>query len=223
MNMINYLSSSAIPIMMAIIIIYGLLEKNKVYDTFVEGAKEGMEIVVKLFPTLIGIFVAVGALRSSGVLDFFIKFISPLTNMFHIPSEIMPLALIRPISGSASTAVATDIMTKFGVDSNLGLIASTIMGSTETTFYTIAIYTSCVGIKKTKFVLAAALLGDLARNDCLCSNLGIFVVKFFLTNVKYCCIMYTDFIQGSTNHVYKNFNFLFTLYLCSKNSNYSLV
>lgn len=191
MKFINYISSAAIPIIMAIIIIYGLFEKNKVYDTFVEGAKEGLEIVVKLFPTLLGIFVAIGALRSSGILDFIIKFISPLTNVFHIPSEIMPLALIRPISGSASTAVATDIMTKFGVDSKIGLIASTIMGSTETTFYTIAIYTSCVGIKKTKFVLAAALIGDLVRNACFCSNLGNFVVKFFLTKVKKDCIMYT--------------------------------
>lgn len=161
MNIVNYLSSAAIPIVMAIIIIYGLLEKNKVYDTFVEGAKEGIEIVVKLFPTLLGIFIAVGTLRSSGVLDFLIRFISPITNIFNIPSEIMPLAMIRPISGSASTAVATDIMTNFGVDSYIGLIASTIMGSTETTFYTIAIYTSCVGIKKIKFVLAAALIGDL--------------------------------------------------------------
>ena len=160
MNFINYLSSAAIPIIIAIIIIYGLLEKNKVYDTFVEGAREGIEVVVKLFPTLIGIFVAVGALRSSGVLEFIISFISPITNMFHIPSEIMPLAILRPISGSASTAVATDIMTNFGVDSKIGLIASTIMGSTETTFYTIAIYTSCVGIKKTKYVLTAALIGD---------------------------------------------------------------
>lgn len=191
MDFINYLSSSAIPIIIAIIIIYGLLEKNKVYDTFVEGAKEGMEIVVKLFPTLIGIFIAVGALRSSGILDFLIEFISPITNIFHIPSEIMPLALVRPISGSASTAVATDIMTRFGVDSNIGLIASTIMGSTETTFYTIAIYTSCVGIKKIRFVLAAALIGDLVRNACFCNNLGIFVVNFFLTNKKYRCIMYT--------------------------------
>ena len=88
--------------------------------------------------------------------------IKPITNIFHIPGEIMPLAIIRPISGSASTAIATDIMTKFGVDSHIGLIASTLMGSTETTFYTIAIYTSCVGIKKIKFVLAASLLGDLA-------------------------------------------------------------
>ena len=189
MEFINYISSAAIPIIMAIIIIYGLLEKNKVYDTFVEGAKEGLEIVVKLFPTLLGIFVAIGALRSSGILDFIIKFISPLTNVFHIPSEIMPLALIRPISGSASTAVATDIMTKFGVDSKIGLIASTIMGSTETTFYTIAIYTSCVGIKKTKFVLAAALIGDLVRNADFCSNLGIFVVKFFLTNKNFYVII----------------------------------
>lgn len=191
MNFINYISSAAIPIIMAIIIIYGLVEKNKVYDTFVDGAKEGMEIVVKLFPTLLGIFVAVGALRSSGVLDFIINFISPITNVFHIPSEIMPLALVRPISGSASTAVATDIMTKFGVDSKIGLIASTIMGSTETTFYTIAIYTSCVGIKKTKFVLAAALIGDLVRNADFCSNLEIFVVNFFLTNMEQECIMYT--------------------------------
>ena len=161
MDFINYLSSAAIPIIMAIIIIYGLLEKNKVYDTFVEGAKEGLEIVVKLFPTLLGIFIAVGTLRSSGVLDFLIEIISPLTNVLHIPSEIMPLALVRPISGSASTAVATDIIKQFGVDSKIGLIASTIMGSTETTFYTIAIYTSCVGVKKIKFVLAVALIGDI--------------------------------------------------------------
>ncbi len=160
MSFISYISSAAIPIIMLIIIIYGLLEKNKVYDTFVEGAKEGIEIVFNIFPTLIGIFVAVGALRSSGILDLIINFISPLTNILKIPSEIMPLALIRPISGSASTAVATDIMTNFGVDSKIGLIAATIMGSTETTLYTIAIYTSCVGIKKIRFVLAAALIAD---------------------------------------------------------------
>lgn len=161
MNIVNYISSAAIPIIMLLIILYGLMEKNKVYDTFVDGAKEGIEIVVNLFPTLLGIFIAIGALRSSGILDLIIQIISPITNIFKIPSEIMPLAMIRPISGSASTAIATDIMTKFGVDSNIGLIASTIMGSTETTFYTIAIYTSCVGIKKIKFVLVAALIGDL--------------------------------------------------------------
>ena len=160
MNIINYISAAAVPIIIIIIIAYGILEKNKVYDTFVEGAKEGIEVVVNIFPTLIGVFIAVGALRSSGILDLIINIISPITNIFKIPSEIMPLALVRPISGSASIAVATDIMTKFGVDSNIGLIASTIMGSTETTLYTIAIYTSCVGIKKIRFVLAAALIAD---------------------------------------------------------------
>lgn len=160
MNIINYISAAAVPIVMIVIIVYGLLEKNKVYDTFLDGAKEGIEVVVNIFPTLIGVFIAVGALRSSGILDLIINSISPITNLFKIPSEIMPLALVRPISGSASIAVATDIMSKFGVDSNIGLIASTIMGSTETTFYTIAIYTACVGIKKIRFVLAAALIAD---------------------------------------------------------------
>ena len=181
MQIINYMSSAAIPIIIALIIIYGLLEKNKVYDTFVDGAKEGIEIVVKLFPTLLGIFIAIGALRSSGVLDFIISLISPITKLLHIPSEIMPLAILRPISGGASTAIGTDIMIKYGVDSKIGLIASTIMGSTETTFYIIAIYTSSIGVKKTRFVLTCALIGDIIRNVDFCSNLGIFVGKFFLT------------------------------------------
>ena len=109
MNIINYISSSAIPVIMLLIIIYGLLEKNKVYDTFVEGAKEGMEVVINIFPTLIGVFIAVGALRSSGVLDLIIKFIAPITNILKIPSEIMPLALIRPISGLRYTQLVLEL------------------------------------------------------------------------------------------------------------------
>lgn len=161
MQLINYVSSAAMPMIILGIIVYGIMEKKKVYDSFLEGVKEGIEIVFNIFPTLIGIFVAVGALRSSGILDIIIQSISPITNFFKIPSEIMPLMLVRPISGSASTAVATDIMRTFGVDTHIGMIASTIMGSTETTFYTIAIYTSCVGIKKIRFVLVAALIADL--------------------------------------------------------------
>lgn len=162
MNLVNYLSASAIPIVILIIIIYGLFEKKKVYDIFLDGAKDGIKIVLKLFPTLIGIFVAVGVLRTSGILDLIVKFVSPITNLLNIPSEIMPLALLRPISGSASIGVAVDIMQKYGTDTFIGLVTSTIMGSTETTLYTIAVYTSCVGIKKTRFVLVAALLADIA-------------------------------------------------------------
>lgn len=162
MKIVNFLSAVAIPMVIVIIILYGLKEKKKVFDLFLEGAKEGIEIVIQLFPTLLGIFLAIGLLRNSGILDFFIGIISPVTSFFKIPSQILPLAMLRPISGSASMGVAVDIMQKYGVDSMIGTIASTIMGSTETTFYTIAIYTSCIKVKKIRFVLAAALLADLA-------------------------------------------------------------
>ena len=185
MKIVNKLSSAAVPVIVLVIIIYGLYKKNKIYDTFLEGVKEGSKVVIKIFPSLLGIFFAVGLLRSSGILDFIIKLITPITNALNIPSQIMPLMLIRPISGSASTAVATDIMQNYGVDSKIGLIASTIMGSTETTLYAIAIYTSAVKIKKTRYVLAAALIGDISRNACVCCILAIFVVKFFLTNTLF--------------------------------------
>ena len=152
MKIINYLSTIAVPLVILLIILYGIFEKNKVYDTFLEGAKEGLDIVIKIFPTLIGIFLAVGALRSSGILELIINFIRPIINILTIPAEIMPLAMLRPISGSAS---------KYGVDSTIGLIASTIMGSTETTLYTIALYTSAVKVKKIRFVLIAALIADI--------------------------------------------------------------
>ena len=161
MSVINYISATAVPLTILLIIVYGLIEKIKVFDTFLEGAKEGIEIVVKLFPTLIGIFLAIGALRSSGIIDLLVSFLEPFLNILKIPPQIMPLAMLRPISGSASMAIATDIMKIHGVDSFIGLITSTIMGSTETTFYTIAIYTSVVGIKKIRFVLAAALIADI--------------------------------------------------------------
>lgn len=98
MTVINYLSNLAIPITILLIVAYGLIEKNKVFDTFLEGANEGIEIVIKIFPTLVGLFVAIGALRSSGIIDFIIKLISPIVNFFNIPTEIMPLAMLRPIS-----------------------------------------------------------------------------------------------------------------------------
>lgn len=160
MQTVNFISNLAMPMMILIIVIYGVLEKVKIFDNFLEGAKEGIKITISIFPTLIGLFVAIGALRSSGILDLIINFITPLLNVINFPKEIMPLAMLRPISGSSSIAIATDIMKNYGVDSQIGIIASTIMGSTETTLYTIAIYTSCVKIKKIRFVLAVALMTD---------------------------------------------------------------
>lgn len=161
MKVVNFISNLAMPLIILIIVIYGMIEKNKIFDDFLDGAKEGLEIVFSIFPTLVGLFVAIGALRSSGILDIIINFLMPILNVIHFPTEIMPLAMLRPISGSSSIAIATDIMKNCGVDSILGMIASTIMGSTETTLYTIAIYTSCVKIKKTRFILIASLMADL--------------------------------------------------------------
>ena len=171
MKIINYISIIAIPLLMIIGVIYGLVDKKKIYDIFVEGVKEGMEIVIKLFPTLLGIFLAVGALRSSGILDIVTTLLSGVTSKIGFPSEVIPLALLRPISGSASLAIATDIMKTYGVDSKIGLIASTIMGSTETTFYTIAVYTSCIGVKKNKICTCSTITCRPSRNDCFSSNL----------------------------------------------------
>lgn len=160
MKFIEFFSNIAMPLMIIIIVLYGVIERKKVFDIFLDGAKDGVSIVFNIFPTLVGLFVAIGALRSSGVIDLMVSFLTPIFNLFNFPTEILPLAIIRPISGSASIAVATDIMKNFGVDSNIGFIAAVIMGSTETTVYTIAVYTSSVGIKKTRFVLWASLIAD---------------------------------------------------------------
>ena len=160
MKIINYISTISIPLIIAIVVIVGVKEKKKVYDIFIEGVKDGVKIVLNLFPTLLAIFIAVGMLRNSGILESFINITSFITYSIGVPKEIIPLAMLRPISGSASMAVAVDIMKNYGVDSRIGMIASTIMGSTETTLYTIAVYTSSVKIKKTRFVLFAALVAD---------------------------------------------------------------
>lgn len=160
-NVINYISNAAIPVIITVIILYGLKEKKKVFDIFLDGGKEGLEIVIKMFPTLIGIFLAVGALRSSGIIDLIVSVITPITNLLEIPSQIMPLALLRPISGSASMAVAVDIMQNYGVDTLTGLITSTIMGSTETTLYTVSVYMRGKNYKNTGRVITVALIGDI--------------------------------------------------------------
>ena len=117
MKFISFISNMAMPLIIILIVIYGLLERKKVFDVFLDGAKEGVEIVFSIFPTLVGLFVAIGLLRSSGIIDLIVKIITPLFNIINFPSEILPLAIIRPISGSASIAVATDIMKTFSVDS----------------------------------------------------------------------------------------------------------
>lgn len=157
-----YLEALIVPTIITMVVLVGLIERKNVYDLFSEGAKEGIKVTIKMFPTLIGIFLAVEMLRESRLLEFVISKLSIITNIIKIPKEILPISIIRSISGSASIALATDLMTKYGPDSNIGMIAGAIMGSSETTLYVIAVYLNSIKIKKSKKVLVPALLADLA-------------------------------------------------------------
>lgn len=152
---------ACVPVLMAIILISGLRNRVKIYDAFMSGAKEGLYTTFKIFPALLGLMVAVGMLRASGTLDLIVQGLKPLTNLLGIPSEVVPLGLMRPISGSGSMAVITDIFTQYGPDSFIGRCASVMMGSTETTFYTIAIYYGSVKITKLRHTVKSAILADL--------------------------------------------------------------
>jgi spore maturation protein B len=154
------MSTIAMPLIIFIIIFSGLTEKKKIFDLFLKGAKEGIEITLKIFPTLVGLFFAIGMLKNSGTIDIIINILKPVLIKFNVPSEILPLAILRPISGSGSIAIATEIMKNYGTDTLIGLISSVIMGATETTIYTIAVYTSSIKIKNTRFVLWASLMAD---------------------------------------------------------------
>lgn len=161
MNIVNYISTLAMPITILFIILYAVKEKIEIFDLFLKGATDGIEITLKIFPTLIGLFLAIGMLNSSGILDFTTTIISPILNIIGFPKEVVPLAILRPISGSASMAIATNIIKQNGVDSFIGILAAVIMGSTETTLYTIAVYTSSVKIKDTRGIIIACLAADI--------------------------------------------------------------
>ena len=156
-----YISAIIVPLTIAIIVFCGLTENKKVYDLFCEGAKDGIKMTVKMFPTLIGIFLAIGMLRSSGLLDFISNFLANFLKYFNVPTEIIPLAIIKPISGSASMALATNIISKFGTETRIGMIAATIMAASETTFYVIAVYMNSIKAKKSRNVIIPAIIADI--------------------------------------------------------------
>jgi spore maturation protein B len=160
MGIIGMISDYAIATIFLVILSTGVLKEIKVYDAFIEGAKEGVTTVVKIIPPLVGLLVAVAVFRASGALDLLIHAFSPIASIFGIPSEALPLAFLRPISGSASLALVSDIMKTHGPDSFIGRVVSTMMGSTETIFYTLAVYFGSVGIKNIRFTIAAALIAD---------------------------------------------------------------
>lgn len=161
-NAIQTISDWAIPVMLVGIPLYGHLKKIKVYESFIDGAKEGFEIAVKIIPYLVAILAAIGMFRASGAMDWFVRLVSPLTDLIGMPAEVLPAAFMRPLSGSGTLGIVTELIGTHGADSFIGRLASTIYGSTETTFYVLAVYFGAVNIKKTRHAVAAGLTADLA-------------------------------------------------------------
>lgn len=161
-NFITAISTLAIPVIIFTFLLYGFVKKVQVYEVFVEGAKEGFNIAVKIIPYLVGMLVAIAAFRAGGVMDVLESVLAYPASLIGMPPEVIPMALIRPLSGSGSTGVMTEIMAVHGTDSFIGILASTFFGSTETTFYVLAVYFGSVNIRKTRHALAAGLLADVA-------------------------------------------------------------
>lgn len=145
-----------------IIVAYGMIKKVNIFDCFIEGGSEGISIAFKLAPTLIGLVFAVTMLSSSGFFDLLTGWLAPVSKASGIPAEVIPLALIRPFSGSGAMAIFENIITKYGVASKPATVAAVLMGSTETTFYAAAVYFSAVGITKTSYTIPCALVADFA-------------------------------------------------------------
>lgn len=159
---VSLLSLWAIPVMLAFILVYGWSRRVPVYETFVEGAKGGLVTTIRILPHLVAMMVAVTMFRESGALDWLLSLLAPLLAVFHIPEEIVPLALLRPITGTGSLAVATDMIAQYGPDSFLGRLAATMQGSTDTTLYVLTVYFGAVGIRNSSYALRVGLWSDLA-------------------------------------------------------------
>jgi len=159
---VNALSILAIPFLLSFFPLYAAARGVKVYDEFVEGAKEGFGVILKIIPFLVTMLVAIGMFKGAGGIDLLSRLLSPILTPLQFPTDLLPLALMRPLSGSATLALLTDIVHRLGPDNIVSLTAATIYGSTETTFYVAAIYFGAVGIRQTRHAIPAGLLADLA-------------------------------------------------------------
>ena len=160
--MLNYISIAIIPLIITAIVGYGLLKRISIFECFTSGATEGIETTIKILPSLIGLVCAISMLRASGAIDLLCSAVEPILNTIKFPKELVPLSLMRPISGSGALAIINDIIKTYGADSFLGRCASVMAGSTETTFYTLAVYLGSVGITNSRYTVKAALCADFA-------------------------------------------------------------
>jgi spore maturation protein B len=162
MKFLVYISDYMLPFVVFYIVGRGLLERVNVYDAFVEGAKQGLKTVVQIVPTLVGLMVAIGILRASGALDFVAKLAGPLAEVFRLPSELLPLILIKMFSSSAATSLLLDLYKQFGPDSFVGMTASILMSCSETIFYTMSVYFMTAKVRRSRYTLTGALLATAA-------------------------------------------------------------
>jgi spore maturation protein B len=157
---ISNISMWAIPVLIVFIPLYAALHKVPVYESFTEGAREGFDTAIRIIPHLVGMMVAIGIFRASGAMDLFIGLLAPVFSRLGLPTEVLPLAILRPITGSGSLAYTSELIKTFGPDSMIAKIASTIQGSTDTTLYVLTVYFGAVGIQKTKYALRVGLFSD---------------------------------------------------------------
>ena len=157
---LEQISLWAMPVLLVLIPLIGIVRKVKVYDVFIDGAKEGFDVAVKIIPFLVGILVAIGMFRGSGAMDLLTAGLRPLLASTGFPPEIFPLAILRTLTGSGSLAFTTDLIKTHGADSLLGRMAATLYGSSETTFFVLAVYFGAVQVKRTRHAVPASLIGD---------------------------------------------------------------
>lgn len=155
-------SAYLVPLLLLFVAAYGMCRKVNVYDALTRGAEDGLTILIKILPALVGLLTAVYMLRASGVMEAVGRLLAPLLEQLGIPPETAALLFIRPVSGSGALAVGSELMARYGPDSYVGRVAAVMLGSTETTFYTIAVYFGSAGIRKTRYAIPAALAADLA-------------------------------------------------------------
>lgn len=156
------LFNMVVPLLLLGVSAFALYKRVNVYQAISDGAADGLKVIIKILPSLVALLTAVYMLRASGVLDAATNLFAPILNFLGIPSETISLMLIRPISGSGALGVGSELINEYGVDSLIGMTAAVMLGSTETTFYTIAVYFGAVGVKKTRYAIPAALCADFA-------------------------------------------------------------
>ncbi len=157
---INVIAVAVIPLVIVVFLVWGALKKVKVYEQFVEGAKEGFGTALRIIPYLVAMLVAIGIFRASGAMDVLVGILAPVTNLIGMPPETLPMAIMRPLSGSASLGIMTELMKVHGPDSLIGVLVSTMYGSSETTFYVLAVYFGAVGVKNTRHAVPTGLIAD---------------------------------------------------------------